>query len=116
MRDPLPNILPDDKPPQRAFEMDNEPQKVKIVGKVDTSFSFMRAALEDISCMIANCAGVPTEPDSLPQMIKAHSDAAIAKGAALQEDATIQALEAGYRDPDRMREDRDELRRMARND
>jgi len=28
--------------------------------------------------------------------------------------ATIQALEAGYRDPDRMREDRDELRRMAR--
>ena len=52
-----------------------------------TASADMLAALEDISCMIANCAGVPTEPDSLPQMIKAHSDAAIAKtkGAAQSE-------------------------------
>lgn len=37
----------------------------------------VRMALEEIVDMIANCAGVPRNPDSLPQMIKAHAEKAL---------------------------------------
>lgn len=51
----------------------------EIVRKKDAKIKLLHAQITAAIDMIENCAGVPTNPDSLPQMVKAHLRAALGR-------------------------------------
>lgn len=43
----------------------------RCLGRIADELERLREAAQNTIAMIENCAGVPTQPDSLPQMVKA---------------------------------------------